>query len=203
MGMFDIAAIEKPAAAEASLDPIRARLLAELAEPMTGTALAGRLGMPRQRVNYHLRTLERHGLVDVVAEHRRGNVIERVVRATAASYVISPAVLGPLKPDPDRSPDPSSAVWLVSLASRLVQEMADLIARAVRAQRQASSFALETEVRFASPIELTAFTVELDRAVAALIARYDAPREHGGVLHRVLAAVHPRAARGERQSHHQ
>ena len=59
--MYDVTVIEDPAAAEASLDPIRARLLAELAEPGSASTLAGRVGLSRQKANYHLRALERHG----------------------------------------------------------------------------------------------------------------------------------------------
>ena len=82
--MIDVAVIEDPAAAEAALDPARARLLAQLAEPRSATMLAAAAGLPRQKVNYHLRTLERHGLVELVEERRKGNVTERLVRATAA-----------------------------------------------------------------------------------------------------------------------
>jgi hypothetical protein len=51
----DLAVITDPAAAGVSLDPVRARLLAELTEPASAAALAGRVGLPRQKVNYHLR----------------------------------------------------------------------------------------------------------------------------------------------------
>src|ERR671925_2120899 len=98
--MHDVAVIDDPAAAEASLDPVRARLLAELAEPGSASSLAARLGLPRQKVNYHLRSLEQHGLVELVAERRKGNCTERLLRATAASYVISPAALEAGAPDP-------------------------------------------------------------------------------------------------------
>jgi DNA-binding transcriptional ArsR family regulator len=91
--VLEVAVIEDSAAAEVSLDPVRARLLAELAEPASATMLAAKVGLPRQKVNYHLRALERHGLVELVEERRKGNAIERVMRATAASYVISPGAL--------------------------------------------------------------------------------------------------------------
>jgi DNA-binding transcriptional ArsR family regulator len=107
--MLDVAVIEDPAAAEASLDPMRARLLAELSEPASATMLAARVGLARQKVNYHLKALERHGLVELVEERRKGNVNERLMRATAASYVISPTALGAVQPDPARSPDQLSA----------------------------------------------------------------------------------------------
>ncbi len=53
--MFDVAVIEDPTAAEVSLDPVRARLLAELVEPGSATMLATKVGLPRQKVNYHLK----------------------------------------------------------------------------------------------------------------------------------------------------
>jgi hypothetical protein len=48
------------------------------------------LALPRQQVGYHLRALEQAGLVELVEERRKGNCIERIVRAAACSYVISP-----------------------------------------------------------------------------------------------------------------
>src|SRR4051812_26367144 len=125
--MLDVAVIDQPAAAAVSLEPIRARLLAELGQPATASSLAARLGLPRQQLNYHLRTLEQHGLVELVEERRKGNVIERVVRAAAAAYVISPTALALVAPDPDRLPDHRSAYWLVALAARLLQELGELI----------------------------------------------------------------------------
>jgi len=83
--MHDVTVIEDAAAAEVSLDPTRARLLAALAEPGSATTLAARVGLARQKVNYHLRALEEHGLVELVEERRKGNMTERVLRATAAS----------------------------------------------------------------------------------------------------------------------
>ena len=103
--MIDVAVIEDPEAAEVSLDPVRSRLLAELAEPGSATSLAGTLGLHRQNVNYHLKALERHGLVELVEERKKGNMTERVLRATALSYVISPAALDCVQPDPSRAPD--------------------------------------------------------------------------------------------------
>ncbi|MCU1377268.1 MAG: helix-turn-helix transcriptional regulator, partial [Acidimicrobiales bacterium] len=56
--MHDVEVIEDPATAVVALDPVRARLLAELAEPGSAAALALRVGLPRQKVNYHLKALE-------------------------------------------------------------------------------------------------------------------------------------------------
>ncbi len=186
--MQDVAVIEDAAAAEASLDPIRARILAELAEPHTATTLAMRLGLARQKVNYHVKTLEQHGLVVLVEERRKGNMTERVVRASAAAYVISPAALSAVAPDPARSPDQLSARWLLALAARLVRETGALINGAARAGKPLATFGLDAEVRFARPADRAAFIGELSDALAVIVSRY---HSETGRPHRVIVAVHP------------
>ena len=189
--MLDVAVIEDPAAAEVTLDPMRARLLAELVEPGSATVLAARVGLPRQKVNYHLRELERHGLIELVEERRKGNVTERVMRATAASYVISPAVLAAMQPDPARSPDRLSARWLLALAARLVRDVGALIVGASNARKPLATYGLEGEVRFASPADRTAFAEELTNVITALISKYHDEHAESGRAHRVIVAIHP------------
>src|SRR5688500_9840493 len=138
--VIDVAVIEDPEAAEVSLDPVRSRMLAELAEPGSATSLAGTLGLPRQNVNYHLKALERHGLVELVEERKKGNMTERVVRATALSYVISPAALDGAQPDPSRAPDRLSARWLIAVAARAVRDVGQLVAGATKAQKRLATF---------------------------------------------------------------
>jgi len=188
--MLDVAVIEDPAAAGMSLDPVRARLLAELAEPASAATLAARVGLPRQKVNYHLRVLEDHGLVTLVEERRKGNCTERVMQATAASYVISPAALAPVAPDPTRSPDQLSARWLLAVAARLVRDVGQLTAAASARQRVAT-FAIDGEVRFASAAARAAFAEELASAVTHVVARYHDESAPRGRNHRVVVAVHP------------
>src|SRR6188472_895742 len=140
--MIDVTVIDDPAAAEVSLDPVRTRLLAELAQPGSASSLAAKVGLARQKVNYHLRTLEHHGLVELVEERRKGNMTERVLQATASSYVISPAALSAVAPDPERSPDRLSARWLLAVAGRLVSDVGALITGADRAGKRVATFAL-------------------------------------------------------------
>src|ERR1700685_262434 len=194
--MQDVAVIEDAAAAEVSLDPIRARILAELAEPHTATTLAARLGLARQKVNYHVKTLEQHGLVELIEERRKGNMTERVVRASAAAYVISPAALAAVAPDPARSPDRLSARWLLALAAQLVRDVGDLITGADRVQKKLATFAADGTVRFASAADRAAFTAELMQAVTALVAKYHDEQADGGRDHRLVIALHPAVTAG-------
>jgi DNA-binding transcriptional ArsR family regulator len=189
--VLDIDVIQDPATAETVLDPVRTRLLAALAEPASATMLASRVGLPRQLVNYHLRTLERHGLVELLEERRKGNVMERVLRASASSYVISPVALTPLQPDPARMPDHRSAAWLLALAARLVRDVGILLSGATRERRPLATYALDAEVRFASAADRTAFADELSAAVTELIGRYHDETATRGRSHHVVVAIHP------------
>ncbi len=189
--MFSVAVIEDAEAAEVSLDPVRARLLAELAEPASATMLAGRVDLPRQKVNYHLRALEKHGLVELVEERRKGNVTERMMRATAASYVISPTALSAVQPDPAESPDRLSARWLLAVAGRLVRDVGLLITGSTKARKRVATFAIDGEVRFSSAADRAAFAEELTVAITNLVGKYHDEGAEQGRDHRIVVAVHP------------
>src|ERR1700733_11213470 len=68
----------------------RLNLLESLGGPDSAAGLARRLGVPRQKMNYHLRELEREGFLELVEERRKGNCTERVVRAVAREFLIAP-----------------------------------------------------------------------------------------------------------------
>jgi DNA-binding transcriptional ArsR family regulator len=189
--MDEVAVIDDPAAAGVTLDPVRSRLLAELVEPASASTLSGRLDIPRQKLNYHLHALERHGLVELVEERRKGNMTERVLRATAASFVISPRVLAAVAPDPGKSPDKLSARWLLALATRLVREIGELVVGAAKARKRLATYAIDGEIRFASPAERAAFAEELAQAITTLVSKYHTESAADGRDHRILVAVHP------------
>jgi DNA-binding transcriptional ArsR family regulator len=193
----ELSVIDDPAAAGVSLDPIRARLLAELAEPGSASSLAAKVGLARQKVNYHLRTLEQHGLIELVEERRKGNMTERVMQAVAASYVISPAALGTIAPDPARAPDRLSARWLIAVAARTVREVGELLAGATKAGKRLATFAVDGEVRFASAADRAAFADELAQAVTALVGKYHDESAPAGRPHRVVVAIHPELRRSD------
>ena len=189
--LADLEVIDDPAAAVVALDPIRARLLAELAEPGSAASLASRVGLARQKVNYHLRTLEAHGLVRPVEERRWGGLVERRMVATAASYVVSPAALGSVANDPARASDRLSARYLIALAARVVREVGVLLRGAKEQGKHLATLAIDSEVRFRSPADRAAFTAELTEAIAGLVARYHDAAAPGGRAHRLILVAHP------------
>jgi DNA-binding transcriptional ArsR family regulator len=189
--MLEVEVIESPAAATVALDPVRSRLLAELAQPASAAALASRLDLPRQRVNYHLRALEAHGLVQLAEERKWGGLTERLLVATASSYVVSPSAMGPVAVDPKREVDRLSASYLIALGARIIREVGDLVRRAKAADKRLATLAVDTEVRFRSPAERAAFSGELADAIAKLVSKYHDESAPGGRAHRLVVVAHP------------
>jgi len=190
-GVLDVEVIDDPAAAVVALDPRRAQLLAALSEPGSAATLAAQVGLTRQKVNYHLRALEAHGLVHQVEERRWGGLTERLLVATAASYVVSPGALGEAANDPARASDRLSARYLIALAARIVREVGDLARRAESQDKRLATLSLDAEVRFRSAADRTAFADELAGAVTSLVSRYHDEQAPEGRPHRLVVAAPP------------
>ncbi len=191
--MPDIAVLDDPQAAAVALDPLRSKLLAELGrEPASAAGLAARLGLPRQYVRHHLVALEAKGLVVEVDRRRHGGITERVLAASAAAYVVSPAALGPAAAEPSKIRDRLSAAYLIALAARAVREVGSLVQGAERAAKRLPTLSIDTDVRFATPEDRAAFAAELAAAVRALVAHYHDESAGNGRWYRVIALSHPR-----------
>ena len=189
--MLDVEAIEDPAAAAVALHPIRARLLSELSTPCSAAALSERVGLTRQKVNYHLRTLEAHGLAEVAEERTWGGLKERRMLATARAYVVAPGALGPAASDPEETTDTLSASYLVALAARVVGEVGGLERRRRAEGKRLATLSLDAEIRFATPSDRAAFTRDLGEAVTRLVARYHDASADDGRAHRLVVLAHP------------
>jgi len=195
--MLGLQVIDDPAAATVALDPVRSRLLAELAEPASAATLAGRVGLARQKVNYHLRTLEAHGLVRVASKRRWGGLTERLMVATAASYVVSPGAMGPVAADPGRENDRLSASYLIALAARVIREMGTFLRLARETGKRLPTLSIDTEVRFRSAADRAAFAQELTDAVTKLVSRYHDAAVAGGRAHRLVALAYPKPLKSQ------
>lgn len=191
LGVDDVEVINDPAAATVALEPVRSRLLSELAQPASAAAVAARLGLSRQKVNYHLRALEAHQLVRVAGTRQWGGLTERLLVASAASYVVSPDAMGPVASDPARGSDRLSASYLIALAARIVREVASLARGASAANKQLPTLSIDTEIRFRSAAERAEFTQTLTDSVMSLVARYHDASAPGGRAHRLILVAHP------------
>src|SRR5919106_649298 len=191
MTSHSMAVVRDTAKAAHLMDPMRVQLLERLGEPGSASTVARDLGVPRQRINYHLRELEKAGLVEFVEERRRGNCVERLVKATARSYLISPEVLGALGRTPEEQQDRFSAGYLMAAAGRLLHNLSEHSAKAAASKKRVATLTLETDIRFASAEARTAFAEELSTAVARLAAKYHDATTPGGRTVRLMIGAYP------------
>jgi len=189
--VLDIQVIDDPAAATVALEPVRSRLLAELAAPASAATLATRVGLTRQKVNYHLHALEEHGLVQLAEERKWGGLTERILVASAASYVVSPGAMGAVAVDPEREVDRLSASYLIALGARVIREVGDLVRRATTSGLRLATLSVDAEVRFRSAADRAAFSAELTDAITQLVAKYHDESAPGGRPHRLMVMAHP------------
>lgn len=182
--------IDQPGLVASASSPLRRRLLERLAQPGSASQVAAEMDLPRQRVGYHLRELEKVGLVQLVGERQRRGCTERLLQTTATTFVVDPGVLGGAPPSREsvRAQDRYAASHLVEAASATVRDVARMQAGADRAGTRLLTFTMEADVRFARPDDVHDFAEALAEALAATAARFDTP---GGRPHRVLVGGHP------------
>jgi predicted ArsR family transcriptional regulator len=183
--------IDDPARARAALQPIRLQLLHLLEQPQSAPQVARAMGMPRQRVLYHLRTLEAQGLVEAQEHGSVGRRIDRSYVRTATSYAIAPKTLGGVAVDPRTVGDAFSSAYLSAVAGRALNDLASLSRAAATRGKRVPTITLETRVRFATPADQQRFANELTKALTRLAARYHQPDAVSGRTFRVFACGYP------------
>ena len=166
----------------APLPPLRRAVLEALREPGSATQVAARLGESRQRINYHVRALERGGLVELVEERARRGCTERVVRATSDAVVVEPAVIGAVS-DQDRF----AADALLANGARLVRDVAAARDAASERGQRLLTFSVEAEVGFERPADLERFADALADRIAELAASFGPGKRR----YRVVVGGHP------------
>ncbi|MGQ0815675.1 MAG: helix-turn-helix domain-containing protein [Gemmatimonadota bacterium] len=178
---MSIEAVRSPSRAACLIaHPLRARILAQAREPISASDLARAIGQPRQRVNYHVRQLARHGFLVAVAQQKKRNMLEQQYIASARAYVLTPDVLGGVAPEA-AAQDTASATELVALCGRAQSEVADVIDAAHNAGVRVRTFSLETAVHFESAQQRAEFTRALTAAVNSMVVQHSTPENHGSM----------------------
>ena len=175
----------------AALAPVRRQILERLAEPGSATEVAAALDISRQRANYHVRALEAAGLIELVEERQRRGCVERVMQATAASFLVDPAVLAAPSADRVAAQDRFAAEHLLAVASDTVREVARMQTAADARDERLVTFTIEAEVAFAQPADLERFIDALDDAFRTTAAAFHDP---AGRRYRIIAGGHPTSA---------
>jgi DNA-binding transcriptional ArsR family regulator len=182
-----VAVLSQQPQLRAVLSPLRRRILLLLREPDSATGLARRLGLTRQKLNYHLRALEDAGLVELVEERPRRGFVERIVRASAMAFVIGPDGTG--MEELVSNGDTMSSDTLLASAARTLSDISILRERAEAAGKRLLTMSVEGEVALRSPAAAKAFAEEVAAAVADIAERHSV--KGTGRRYRFTAGLHP------------
>lgn len=92
--MLDILVIDNLAQLKCVSDPFRIKLLELLSEgEKTGQQLADELKIPRAKIHYHLRELEKYGIIVMVKTEQKHSIIQKFYSPTAKKLFPSPDLL--------------------------------------------------------------------------------------------------------------
>jgi DNA-binding transcriptional ArsR family regulator len=168
--------------------PTRLRVLDALRTPGSAAAVARRLGEPRQRINHHVKELEKAGLVTSVGERRNGNFVEQLYQSVGSTFTVSPRLAWG---DPVRAEALAAQVSLANLVEfgeRLQRDAAALLDRAAFDGEDVASATVETTVHFADAAARAAFLDDYLALTAALVERHASANGPG---YTVGLVVHP------------
>lgn len=188
-----LAVIDEPAPAASLLEPTRLRLLEQLREPGSAAEAARALGLPRQRIGYHVRQLQRQGLLREVGTRRKGSATERLLQTTARHYLISPEVLGALSADPAQVRDRLSSAYLVAVAAETIRSVSRLRDGAERAGKKLPTLTMHVDVRFATAARQHEFARDLAESLTRLVRQYHEPDAADGRTFTFAFLGHPKA----------
>ena len=177
--------------------PLRLAILQAASAPRSATEIAAGLGLPRQRVNYHMGRLRRAGFLVPAGRRKRRGLFEQRYAASAQAYVLDPEVLGPVRARVDLISDRLSAEYLVALSTQVQSDLGQVIAEATRLGQRVATMSISTEIRFTSPEQRTRFARALEQAVTRLVGRHAAPARAddgtplSGRLFRLVVGCYP------------
>ena len=178
--------------ARIALSPLRRELLALLRTPASAATLAEALDLPRQKIGYHLRILEKAGLIAEVETRQRRGFTERLLEARSDALIVDPMILAPPDPDAIDRQDRFAAGHLIRTAAGIVRDVSRMQSTAAGEGSRLLTFTIEADVAFARPSDIQDFAARLSNALAGIAAEF-APQEDKGRSYRVTIAGHPAA----------
>jgi DNA-binding transcriptional ArsR family regulator len=192
--MLDLLYIEEIEQANALLQPLRVELLKQMVEPRTCTELAEVVQQTPQRVYYHVKILEKAGLVEKASERKVRGIQEGLYQAKARSYWLSPQLVGRLGGQRQVT-EQMSLGFLLSLAEEL---QADIGALAPQTEAEIPSLGLSAQVELKDEADRAEFMADVQEMFQELAQKYGRRDEEAGDSHlfRLMLACYPKPERG-------
>lgn len=193
--MQDVLYIEQVSQATTLFKPMRVEILKQMGEPRTCSELAAYFGESPQKIYYHVKAMEKAGLVLKTGERRVRGTVEGFYQAKARSYWLAPSLVSQVGGQ-RLVREQLSLGMLLSLAEEIQEDIGHL---AHETAREVPSLGLSAYIHL--PVEARAmFLQEVQEIFQGLARKYglvsgDAPeQEQGdpGNTFRLVLACYPK-----------
>ena len=173
--MQDVLYIDDIHQAAALLKPQRIEILKRLDAPRTCLELAGDFGQSPQQIYYHVKALEKAGLVEKVDERRVRGTVEGHYQARARAYWLAPRLVSQVG-GAGTARDQTSLRYLLSLAEEIHDDIGRL-AQQSEAGRDVPSLSLSANIYLPDGQRRADFLREAQQAIDMLARKYAAPAD--------------------------
>ena len=173
--MQDVFYIEDVDQAMTVLKPIRLELLKQLDEPRTCPELGDYFDMSAQKIYYHVKALEKAGLVEKVEENRVRGVVEGYYQAKARSYWLAPQLVGKVG-GTKMTQDQVSLRVLLDLAEEVHDDIGKLGHKS-ESGKHVPSMSLSAHIHLPDTSRRQAFLEELQDIFQSLARKYGIPED--------------------------
>lgn len=171
--MQDVFYIEDMQQAISLLKPVRIEILRQMDEPSTCPELADYFDESPQKIYYHVKALEKAGLVEKVDEKRVRGTVEGYYQARARSYWLAPHLVGKVG-DMPTSPDEKSLQVLLRLAEDVHDDIGKL-ANQVQVGQDVPSLSLSAHIHLPTSDRRAEFLEEVAILFQSLARKYGTP----------------------------
>lgn len=186
--------IELPEQASALINPLRAEILAQLKQPSSATEVAKKLKETPQRINYHLKTLQKVGLVTKVGTRQVRNLVEVLYQSIAKTFLLA-ETLSISKETIQKIKDQGSLLHLIHTSERMRKDALLLMEQSDQ-NEVIPSASLQMQVNLSDESMREQFVEDYVALVKGLVKRYQQNGENQHV-YQVLLSVYPDVNQGE------
>ncbi|MFC7439782.1 ArsR/SmtB family transcription factor [Laceyella putida] len=180
--------VELPEQASALMNPLRAEILAHLKEPASATEVAKQLHETPQRINYHLKTLEKVGLVQRAGTRQVRNLVEVLYQSVARTFLLAESLsIG--EKTIQKIKDQGSLLHLIHTSERIKKDALLLMERSDQDEIIPSA-SLQMKVNLQDEEQRQQFVQDYVELVKQLIGKYQS-KASGTHPYQVLLAVYP------------
>ncbi|ANX11875.1 hypothetical protein ABE41_007625 [Fictibacillus arsenicus] len=185
--------VTEPEQAAALLHPVRSEIISLLKEPRSATELSKVMNDSAQKVNYHLKTLEKVGLVMRAGTRNVRNLVEVLYRSAGKTFLLSDS-LGLSQETIRKLKGQTALAHVLSLTEKIKRDAVSLMEEAEN--EEIPSAVMEMELSLLGVEERQAFLQDYSNMLSELIKKHHDPKQGKSTTFHVSMAMYPKPEGG-------